>query len=456
MSRLSWQQLLCTDRVPRQSSGTGTSSQPPSTPSPDPEARSAFEQDYDRIVFSEPFRRLARKTQVHPLAQNDHVHNRLTHSIEVASVGRSFAKRLYDLINENESDESKPSLYDLSTVIQSACLIHDIGNPPFGHAGEEVVRAWFKDQGEKVFPDALVARACKNDLIHFEGNAQGFRVAARPDNTKAGYLRLTYATLASAIKYPWTSSDPRTAQKRKHNINSTEASIFQTIAEALDLVTSDGAYTRHPLSYLVEAADDISYQILDLEDAASVGICNPQEIHRVLWEVAGRHKLKKDMPLAQIRGQAMRSIMDRCWKIFEDQYNAIMAKQYVPDLKSQITGELAEGIQKMADYYGTIFADRKKVATELAAYHILGGILGPMTKSVQMIVQANKNGETYKQLPFLSQKCIELTWGKNYAVDNFSQSIEWWLASTIDFISGLTDNHAVRLQQEVSGANIVV
>ncbi|HWL08852.1 MAG TPA: dNTP triphosphohydrolase, partial [Planctomicrobium sp.] len=230
--RLCWEKLLSPKRVPFLR--TSESRTDKDKVVKDPDERSPFEQDYDRIVFSAPFRRLARKTQVHPMASNDHIHNRLTHSIEVASVGRSFAVRVAKIATER-SDLKTENLPDLTWILQSACLIHDLGNPPFGHAGEEVVREWSHEHESLLFPESRFLskeerQACRSDWLHFEGNAQGFRFSARADNPISGYLRLTYATLGAAIKYPWPSNDPRAERKRKHNIYSTELDLFRDMA----------------------------------------------------------------------------------------------------------------------------------------------------------------------------------------------------------------------------------
>jgi dGTPase len=216
--RLSWMRLLSQSRPKKESENEGA----PTVTYTSDDTRSAFERDYDRIIFSAAFRRLARKTQVHPLASNDHIHNRLTHSLEVASIGRAFARRLAKFAvrvsDLTEADETK-----LIWIIQSACLMHDLGNPPFGHAGEEVVRAWSRKHSSEMFERKRFGtekeyEGCFADWLYFEGNAQGFRIAARSDNPEVSYLHLTHAAMGAAIKYPWTSIDTRARKKGKHNI----------------------------------------------------------------------------------------------------------------------------------------------------------------------------------------------------------------------------------------------
>lgn len=238
--------------------------------------------------------------------------------------------------------------------------------------------------------------------------------------------------------------------------NSSEEDIFLKMSEALGLIGEDDQVARHPLSYLVEAADDICYQVLDLEDAASLGIYTPDKTKHIFWKVAGENEDEKWMGLPQMRGRAIYSVMKECWSIFESNYDSIMNREYVADLKSQIKGTTGDHLDEMAECYKVIFSDRKKVSTELAAYKILSGIFGPMAKAIKSIIGIQKgNGpNSYQGLPFVDRKCIELTWGQYYIEKNFEEPYEWWIASAMDFVAGLTDNHAVRLEQDFRGANI--
>jgi dGTPase len=444
--RLTWSKLLSAQRAPwpesAQSAGRKTVAKA--------DDRTPFEQDYDRIVFSPPFRRLARKTQVHPMASNDHIHNRLTHSIEVASVGRSFAVRVAELASDR-SDLAPADKPALAWILQSACLIHDLGNPPFGHAGEEVIREWSREHLDLMFPQkqleadpALQARQA--DWLHFEGNAQGFRLAARPDNPVAGYLRLTYATLSSAIKYPWTSADPRTLKKRKHNVYSTEGELFGEMAEALGTTNGQGEWCRHPLSFLTEAADDICYRIIDLEDAVEMGICEHPKVHDLLLRIS-RNPDNHWMPLTQLRGQAIRSLMIQCWDVFEQDFDAIMNGARGDDLNSSLDQECQNQLGEVRDIYDSIFGHRKKIATELGAYHILGRILKAFIKTIQSITAA----KSYADVHFLSKRTIELTWGTRHVEKNLNQPYSWWLSQVMDYVSGMTDDYALRLSREIGG-----
>lgn len=416
--------------------------------------RTPFEQDYDRIVFSPPFRKLARKTQVHPMANNDFIHNRLTHSIEVASVGRSFAGKIVRLAQER-SDLEKKDAPALPWIMQSACLIHDLGNPPFGHAGENLIRAWTEGHLELMFPNNGEFESneqrenCTADWLNFEGNAQGFRLSARPDNYLSGYLRLTSATLFAAIKYPWLSTDDRTKTKQKHNVYTSEADVFYEIAENLGLLQLPGQVCRHPLSFLTEAADDICYRMLDLEDAVEMGICKKEEVHKLFLKISGEQG-NHWMALSQLRGQAIKSLIDQFWKVFVDNFDAIMNGDRVDDLKSSLEASCQQDFDQVSQMYLDIFGHRKKVATELGAYHVLGRIMKSLFKTIQSIHQS----KTYEEVHFISKRCIELTWGKEHAEKNMKKSFDWWHRQVMDFMSGLTDDYATRLSREIGGFSL--
>ena len=449
--KLTWTKLLSCERAPRPE----TSNSKVDRPYTQKDERTPFEQDYDRIVFSPPFRRLARKTQVHPMASNDHIHNRLTHSIEVASVGRTFAVRVAEIATKR-SDLTTDDIPKLPWVLQSACLIHDLGNPPFGHAGEEVIREWADEHQSLLFPEERFdssqdMEACKSDWLHFEGNAQGFRFASRADNPIAGYLRLTYATLGAAIKYPWTSADSRTEQEQKHNCYSTEIGVFQRMATHLGLVTEEDTWCRHPVSFLTEAADDICYRIIDLEDAVEMGICEHAKVHDLFLRIS-KNSSYEWMSLPQLRGQAIRSLMDQCWDVFEKDFDAIMNGARTTDLKSSLDSDCKKQLQEVSDIYGAIFGHRKKIATELGAYHVLGRIVNAFVKTIQSL----SDSPTYDALPFLSKRTIELTWGRRHAEDNLEKPYRWWMSQVMDYLSGMTDDYATRLSREIGGFSVDV
>lgn len=445
--RLSWNTLLSAKRP----TFHHTTQRSNSRTSQREEERTAFEQDHDRIVFSAPFRRLARKTQVHPLATNDHIRNRLTHSMEVASVCRSFVRPLSRLASER-SDFDRDAESKVTWILQAACLIHDIGNPPFGHAGEEVVRVWVEKHAPEMFDVSRFSNAeemeqVKADWLHFEGNAQGFRLASRTDNPEAGYLRLTHATLASAIKYPWTSTDQRTSELNKQNVYTTEKEIFDEMASDLGLKMPHGI-CRHPLSFLTEAADDICYRIIDFEDAVEMGIQNREDVFKLFSNIAELPQSDYAwMELSQLRGRAIRTLMEKFWGVFLDDFDAIMNGERNRDLKSSLDEETQIQLDVISEQYTKIFAHSKKVAMELGAYHILGRILKALMKTVNAI----HDSSSFDDLPFLSRRCAQLAWGTDFIKENFNQDHVWWHTRMRDFVSGMTDDYATSLSGEIGG-----
>jgi len=425
----SWRALLLDSRVPKV---TSTATQSPEI---DP-LRSAFEADYDRVIYSTAFRRLARKTQVHPLALNDHVRTRLTHSLEVGCVGRSLGKKLAGFLRAQKHMPADRTEGDLVWIMLSACAAHDIGNPPFGHAGEYAIREWVTTHQTAVFGEHSVSPGVRADLALFEGNAQGFRIAARPDNPKTGYLRLTYATLGAMIKYPWNSEDQRAKDQKKFNVFSTEQPLFKTMMDAMGLVDTNGEFRRHPMSFLTEAADDICYRIMDLEDAVEIGILDEERV-RALYKDSINDVESASASLAVLRGIVIRALIDGVWNVFENDYANIMEGKRSDDLKSGLNDNLSAIIVGIKALYQEIFAERSKVAAELGAYKALGRIVKALCAATGQLA----NCGDYAKAGFLSKRCLELAWGEKYAKAHEKESYEWWLHQVMDYVSGLTDNY---------------
>lgn len=435
---LTWEKLLSNWRCPYPD-------RPPGPSSPNP-FRTDFESDYDRVVYSSPFRRLARKTQVHPMAPNDQVHNRLTHSIEVASVGRSFGRRLANWLDENKLLPPNRSDNDLVWTLMASCAAHDIGNPPFGHAGESAIREWAACHDNIVFPSDLpVSEAVRKDVLLFEGNAQSFRISARVDNPKLGYLRLTYATLGAMVKYPWTSTDQRAQTQEKFNCFSCEQEIFHDVFEHLGLLTG-GGYLRHPLSFLSEAADDICYRVLDLEDAAELRIIPEPRVRGIYSRFLGGPQ-PESMPLSQLRGLVVQRLIDESWSVFVSDYENIMAGARAEDLKSSFDDQLKCAMQDVKQVYDEIFADLSKVAVELGAFKALGRILKALCNATSQLARA----QDCSKLRFVSRRCLDLAWPKHHVLQNADKPYEWWLHQVLDYVSGLTDNYARQISREIEG-----
>src|SRR4051812_20139828 len=282
---MNWPQLLCADRLGVASSGA-----------PDA-ARSPFQIDSDRIIFSSAFRRLQDKTQVFPLADNDYVRTRLTHSLEVASVGRSLGARVGDAICKKHFPGGEIHASDVGAIVWAASLAHDLGNPPFGHSGEDAIRHWFTTSARAQEARASFTEAEVRDLECFEGNAQGFRIIARlqmPDNPG---LRLTYATLAAFTKYPRASVLPVAtnggSSTKKFGFFQSESELFEQVATGTGLLRRNPEalwWSRHPLAFLVEAADDICYRLVDFEDGFRLKHLSYKEVHDCFQAVIGKAK----------------------------------------------------------------------------------------------------------------------------------------------------------------------
>ena len=244
------------------------------SPAPHDGTRSRFEQDIDRLIFSHPFRKLQDKTQVFPLPEDDFVHTRLTHSLEVSSVGRSLGKNAgaYLLDKYPELGSNGYTVHDFGSVVGAACLAHDLGNPPFGHSGEDSISSFFLTNEKGLFFKSKVSTEEWKDLTTFEGNAQGLRIL----NKKNGGLKLTYATLGAFTKYPLSSScekEPGKKSQKKFGYYQCNADLFSDLANEMGLINlNKGKWCRHPLAFLVEAADDICYHIIDLEDGCRLGL----------------------------------------------------------------------------------------------------------------------------------------------------------------------------------------
>ena len=431
--------------------------------------RSPFEADYDRVIYSKAFRRLGKKTQVHPMEMNAHIHNRLTHSLEVASLGRSFARRLASFLhqrnelpcrcNENchgenckagegQGRQCPQTTDDLTHSLMAACLVHDIGNPPFGHAGEYSIREWSQRHVAEVFADDWEDHDVKNDVHIFEGNAQGFRLAARADVPSAGYIRATFTTLGAMVKYPWDSSDDRAVAKGKYNFFSSEREIAEAVFGEMGLW--DGQrFCRHPMSFLSEAADDICYRVIDIEDAVEMNILSVSQATELYVKLLGESATEKHqtMILAQLRATVVGHLLDQFWSVFIADFDAIMRGEREADLKAGVSEVLKEALAQVKVTNRKIFSTEKKIRVEIGAYKILGSILKALAKATR--VYSTK--QDLSQIPFIARRCLELAWPVDYLQEHAQQPYSWWIHEILDYISGLTDDHACMVANAIEG-----
>lgn len=453
---MEWEKLLNTERLGKR-------------PEKKEDGRSPFNSDHDKIIFSGAFRRLAKKTQVHPLATNDHVHNRLTHSLEVACVGRSLGIKVGQALKDKGSLPKKLLPTDLGDIVQSACLAHDIGNPPFGHTGEEAIRNWFKDDGKRYLEG--LNNEEKNDLLYFEGNAQGLRILTSTEYHPYDHgMRLTYATLASFIKYPWTSpSDNKERPKNnKYGAFQSELVVFEEIASAVGLKKENGSnwYCRHPLAYLMEAADDFCYGILDLEDGLEMGILKWDEVYKILKPVIekeGSPDLKKVCTKGKpaiIRGQVISAYIDAAATAFIDNEQKflqgieyIQGKEYV-DLISLCPEHIKTSVKKAKSIAKEkIFSHPRKIELEIGSYHVISTLLDVMCTAVDEWVN------NPMKMSYRSERVIRLIGEDTFdpqikkVKKNKQTTTPKYLAMmrVIDFISGMTDHYATYLAKQFNG-----
>ncbi|HPF52887.1 MAG TPA: deoxyguanosinetriphosphate triphosphohydrolase [Draconibacterium sp.] len=415
------------------------------------EDRTQFQRDYDRIIFSSPFRRMQNKTQVFPLPEHVFVHNRLTHSLEVASVGRSLGNLLVEKLYPRYPDN--PFISEIGTIVSTACLAHDLGNPPFGHSGEAAISNYFQNGKGKQFKEQL-SEAEWMDFIHFDGNANAFRTLTHQFKGKReGGFALTYSTLASIVKYPFESAQ---SVKPKFGFFQSDKENYYRIAESLGIQQlTDQKFSRHPLVYLVEAADDICYQIMDLEDAFKLGILSFDRIKKMFLDFYDKQNEAKNLERI---GQTMEKVTDRneqisylragvigkliyeSIRIFGENENAILAGNFTGSLIDrlpEVQKEAMKTVQKVS--VAEVYNHRSVVEIEIAGYKIIGTLL-------EEFVDATMNPKDR-----YSQKILSLLPEQYKAVDD---STYHRIQSIVDFVAGMTDVFALDLYRKIKGISL--
>ncbi len=413
--------------------------------------RTRFDRDFDRIIFSHPFRRLQDKTQVHPLPEYDFVHNRLTHSLEVSSVGRSLGRAVgHKVLNAHPELNNLIDSNDFGTVVASAALAHDIGNPPFGHSGESSISDYFKEQKTSLSSDFTDSQWA--DLENFEGNAQGFRLIAK--SSQDG-LKLTLPTVAAFTKYPRPSKvdtliKGRRSQK-KFGYFSSEEGEFHAMAEALNLRELEkGRFVRHPLAFLVEAADDICYNIIDLEDGCNLGLVSAEKTIDLFAQILGdRYKPEKlkEIPLLKdriglLRALAIGELVNQCVEVFTQNEDQLLSGDFDTSLADLIRSEsvLNEIVGLSVE---KIYRSQKVVEIEAAGYRVLHGLLEVF---VPAVIAQFKSETNYKDKLYL--RLIPNDYSTLMKREN---SVYGRIRILLDFISGMTDSYAVSLYRKING-----
>ncbi len=428
-------------------------------------ARSSFHKDYDRLVFSHSFRQLNQKTQVHPLTNQLGIHTRLTHSLEVSCIGRSLgimaAEKLHDKLDGGLPDGVTPA--DVGVIVQAACLAHDIGNPPFGHAGEYAIRDWFMHSERQTILQNMSSNE-RLDLLAYEGNAQGFRILTRNEHhPDAGGMRLTCATLGAFMKYPWlaTHSNEAYQDKAMSNVQKfgcfySEAGQLEQLAACLSLPRSkhhDG-FARHPLAYLLEAADDICYALIDLEDGINLNMLTYAEVAAIFYELIGERPSTISLPahmsvrqhLASLRSRAMMRLVNSVTDAFVANSDAMLAGTLQGSLFAHCDVAVQSGITQAKDLAREkIFNHPSKVRMELMANQCLHRLLDAfMPLAWTNEISTPMSFEQQRLLMLLKPHFDE---HQRFLSDDIYQN----MLNVLDFITGMNDHEAYRLAQELQG-----
>ena len=397
--------------------------------------RSEFKRDYDRLIFSAPFRRMQNKTQVFPLPGSVFVHNRLTHSLEVASVGMSLGND----INRGES---------LGTIVATACLAHDMGNPPFGHSGEKAIQTFFTEGPGNILKD-MVSPEVWSDVTHFEGNANAFRLLThRFNGRREGGFAMTYTSLASIVKYPYPSTQA-TPEHPKFGYFSSEAETFRKIADELGMVG------RHPLVYLVEAADDICYEIMDIEDAHKLKILSDEQTLSLLYaffdeeiQQSIRERIEREQILdineqvVYLRASVIGKLENECVKAFLDNEESIMNGTFQGSLIDHISERQHKAYVACTEIAFThIYKSKSVLDIELGGYSIIETL---MTKMTEAILHPDR---------YYSKQLLRRV-SSQYEIK--SPDLETRIMAVLDFISGMTDVFALDFYQKINGTSLPI
>jgi dGTPase len=386
---------------------------------------------------------------VHPLTENDHIHTRLTHSLEVGCVGRSLGMIVGELLRDRLPEWITPA--DLGVIVQTACLGHDIGNPPFGHAGEYAIRDWFRRAEGSGLLEGLSEQE-RQDLLTYEGNAQGFRVITQIEyNQFNGGMRLSAATLGTLLKYPWTVRYGGRAGK--FGCYQSEQALLKEVADTVGLIPQgEQRWCRHPLAWLVEAADDICYALLDLEDGLEMGILRYEEVVEILRQIAGefppeyeemqRKSVSQRRRIALLRGAAMERAVNDVAAVFVQHEQALLSGTLSDDLLELCHPDLGWGVQSAKQLARErIFQNERKAKLEIGAYTTLGILL-------EAFIGAAHELHHTGQSSFKHQRVLALI-GENTPLPSWTLYDSY--RRMLDFIGGMTDHYAVDLAQEMGG-----
>ena len=420
--------------------------------------RSEFKRDYDRLIFSAPFRRMQNKTQVFPLPGSVFVHNRLTHSLEVSSVGRSLGDDIAALLKEKYPELKDTLFEEIGTIVSAACLAHDMGNPPFGHSGEKAIQTFFTE-GKGAELQGMVSPEFWNDITHFEGNANAFRILThRFKGRREGGFVMTYSMLASIVKYPFASS--LAGSHGKFGFFFSEQEVYQKIVDELGIIQQSApgeplCCVRHPLVYLVEAADDICYEIMDIEDAHKLKLLSYQEAASLLlgfFDYETKETILKRIELEGVsddnekvvymRARVIGALEHECVKTFVQHEDEILNGTFKGSLIKNINPLQREAYKRCTEVSKRkIYNSNTVLDVELSGYKIMETLMNTL---IAAAVSPDK---------FHSKQLIQ-RFSNQYDIE--SPDLETRLMAVIDYISGMTDVYALDIYQKINGISLPV
>lgn len=416
--------------------------------------RSEYQRDFDRLIFSAPFRRLQNKTQVFPLPGSIFVHNRLTHSLEVSCVGRSIGAEVATRLIKKHRALRSSHVEELGSIVSAACLAHDLGNPPFGHSGEKAIATFFSEgKGQELRP--LLSEKEWQDLIHFEGNANAFRLLTHQfRGRRPGGFVLTYSTLASIVKYPFSSS--LAGDKLKFGFFHTEEADYVRIAEDLGIKRLNGKnepvrYARHPLVYLVEAADDICYQMMDIEDAHKLKILTTEETKALYLGFFSANRLRRikevcrivddvNEQIAYLRSSVIGELIQECARVFVAHEEEILEGNFQKTLIHHFSERLKTAYENCSrTAYAKIYCAKDVLDIELAGYQVISTLL-------ELLIDAVRNPDKAYSRLLINRVSAQ------YEID--SPTLFGKIQAVLDYISGMTDVFALDLYRKIKGNSL--
>ena len=420
--------------------------------------RSEFKRDYDRLIFSSAFRRLQNKTQVFPLPGSIFVHNRLTHSLEVASVGMSIGNDISRRVIQKRPELKETLVEEIGTIVSAACLAHDLGNPPFGHSGEKAIQTFFSEgPGQKI--KSMVSSEFWDDITHFEGNANAFRILThRFKGRRQGGFVMTYSMLASIVKYPFASS--LAGNHGKFGFFASEAESYRKIADELGVFCKSAPgeplkYARHPLVYMVEAADDICYEIMDIEDSHKLKILSFAETEHLLlsfFDEEIQQKIRQRIideeltdeneKVVYMRASVIGKLENECVAAFLAHEEEILAGTFEGSLIDHISERQKKAYKECEKIsYSKIYQSKPVLDIELSGYKIMATLM-------EVFVEAAVNPSRFNSKQLLRRVSSQ------YDIEN--ENLEERIMAVIDYISGMTDIYALDIYQKINGISLPI